>query len=87
MLFRSRIDPERLDELPGTLQTRRVRLLRLLDESVESFEAAHPYLTYTESRVLSHRQHRIRSEIEWLDSIIADLPAIVADETDRLRAS
>ncbi|GAA4685525.1 PadR family transcriptional regulator [Frondihabitans cladoniiphilus] len=83
----ARIDPERLDELPGTLQTRRARLLGLLDESVESFEAARPHLTYTESRVLSHRQHRIRSEIEWLDSIIADLPAIVADETDRLRAS
>lgn len=83
----ARIDPERLDELPGTLQTRRARLLRLLDESVESYEGALPYLTYTESRVLSHRQHRIRAEIEWLDGIIADVPAIVADETDRLRAS
>ena len=40
-------------------------------------------LTLAEQHVMRHQTHRLRAELDWLDTVLADLPAIVADETTR----
>ena len=32
---------------------------------------------------MQHQTHRLQAELDWLDSVLADLPAIVADEKTR----
>jgi DNA-binding PadR family transcriptional regulator len=83
----ARLDPDRLDDLERNLDTRRAALGRLLEESVAANLEAHPYLTVSETHALKHREHRIQAEIDWLESIRADLPAILADERSRIAAN
>ncbi|MCU1526783.1 MAG: hypothetical protein JWP75_546 [Frondihabitans sp.] len=83
----ARLDPNRLDDLERVLDTRLAALGRLLDESIAANAEAHPYLTLSETHALNHREHRIRAEIDWLETVLADLPAILADERSRIAAS
>ncbi|ROQ40082.1 PadR family transcriptional regulator [Frondihabitans sp. PhB188] len=80
----ARLDPERLDELPRTIQERAVALEKLLADTVANNERAKPWLSTGEEFVIAHGEHRLRSEIDWLRSLQQHLPAIVADEKSRV---
>ena len=79
----SRPDPERLDELPAALDARLATLARLLDDIERQNDRARPYLSLGETHALLHRQHRLRAEIEWHQSLVAALPDVIADERSR----
>ena len=32
---------------------------------------------------MAHQTHRLQAELDWLDTLLADLPAIIATETTR----
>ncbi|NII49894.1 helix-turn-helix transcriptional regulator [Frigoribacterium endophyticum] len=76
----TRVDPDRVDELPATVRRRRAELERLLAESADHRRRADPWLSVAEKHALSHREHRLRAEISWHDTLIGALPDIVADE-------
>jgi DNA-binding PadR family transcriptional regulator len=80
----ARLDPDRLDDVERILDTRLAALGRLLDESVAVNADARPYLSVSETHALTHREHRIRAEIDWLEGVRADVPAIVADERSQI---
>ncbi|GAA1845252.1 PadR family transcriptional regulator [Microlunatus capsulatus] len=79
----SRPDPDRLDDLAGTLAARLSTLQDLLAESRARTARARPYLSVGETHALLHREHRIRAEIGWHESLLAAVPEIVADERAR----
>lgn len=83
----ARLDPERLDDVSGSVEARLGSLKRLLDETRASNALALPYLTLTETHALGHREHRIRAEVDWLESVLAALPAMIADERSRIEAA
>lgn len=76
----TRLDPDKLDELPTMLDTRLDALNSLLHAAIDNKNTALPYLTISERHAFSHREHRVRSEIAWLEGVIASLPEIIADE-------
>lgn len=79
----SRLDREKLDELPGVLGERMRGLEELLAQSQASNERAHPYLSIVESLAMAHREQRLHAEIAWLNDVITALPEIAADERRR----
>jgi len=79
----SRPDPERLDELPAALDARLTTLQQLLHDIERQNDRARPYLSLGETHALLHRQHRLRAEIEWHQSLVAALPDVIADERSR----
>jgi DNA-binding PadR family transcriptional regulator len=76
----TRPDPDRLDEHEATIEARLTTLRRLLAERVEFSRRAAPFLTLAETRVLTHREALLRADIDWHEHLLADLPAIIADE-------
>ena len=76
----TRVDPDRVGDLPDTVHRRRAELERMLSEASEHRERAEPWISVAEKHALAHREHRIRSEIAWHDRLIEALPEIVADE-------
>lgn len=80
----ARLDPDRLDDLPDTLRARLATLESMLERTVANNERARPWLTLGEEFVIAHGEHRLRSEIDWLRSLLTQLPAIVADERTRV---
>jgi DNA-binding PadR family transcriptional regulator len=79
----SRPDPDRLDELPGLVAGRLDRLRALLAEARRNNDRARPYLSVGEAHALRHRERRLEAEIDWHADLLADLPAVVADERTR----
>lgn len=79
----SRLDPEKLDELPDVLAERMRGLETLLTQSLAANERAHPYLSIVESLAMAHREQRLRAEIAWLADVITALPEITVDERHR----
>ena len=82
----TRLDPDRLDELPALLAERTEQLRAHLIESDLMTARALPSLTRAERTIMGHRAHRIRAEIAWHDDLLADLPNIIADERFRTDA-
>lgn len=80
----ARLDPDRLDDLPRTIQERLSTLERMLDETVANNDRARQWLTIGEELVITHGEHRLRSEIDWLRTLQSRLPAIIADERARI---
>lgn len=78
-----RFDPERLDALPDAIEDRLRTLRSLLAETAAANDRARPYLSLAETHALQHREHRLRAEIDWHAALVADLPAVVADERAR----
>jgi len=76
----TRVDPDRIGDLPTAVHARRAALERLLAEAVAHSASAAPWLSVAEKHALAHREHRIRAEITWHDTLIDALPSIVADE-------
>jgi DNA-binding PadR family transcriptional regulator len=79
----TRLDRDKLDELPSVLDNRLRTLRELLDETKGHREHARPFLTVSELFMLSHKIHHLQSEIEWHEDLVANLPQIIADETAR----
>ncbi|MFD1722995.1 PadR family transcriptional regulator [Amnibacterium endophyticum] len=82
-LAMARLGPEVLDELPWILSHRRGAIADELAAEQQRVERAEPYLTVAERHVMQHKTHRLTAELAWLDAVLADLPAIVADERTR----
>lgn len=76
----ARLDPDRLDDLGANVGRRLETLRRMLAEAQANSVRAQPYLTLAEKHALSHREHRLSAEIAWHEGLLADVPAIVADE-------
>lgn len=79
----TRLDLDRLDDLPEILADRRRALEGLLTEATGHHARASRYLSVVEDLALRHRAVRVRAELDWLDTLIDALPAIVADERER----
>lgn len=79
----SRPDPDRLDELGDALDARLAALREMLAETDRANDRARPYLSTGEQHAMVHRMHRIRTEINWHEDLIAALPDVVADERAR----
>ena len=79
----ARVGKDLVDELPELLTTRRAVITAALEHHVARLEHVHQYLNLTEQHVMQHQNHRLQAELDWLDSLLADLPAIVADEKTR----
>ncbi|MCS5713822.1 helix-turn-helix transcriptional regulator [Herbiconiux sp. CPCC 205716] len=79
----SRLDQERLDELPAELAGRVDALRTLLADHEQRLEQARPYLSVAEGWVMEHRADRLRSEIASHERLISLVPEIVADERRR----
>lgn len=79
----ARLDRERLDDLPRTIQERLDGYETLLATTTANNERARPWLTTVEEFVISHGEHRLRAEVDWLRSLQPMLPAIIAEEHAR----
>ena len=79
----ARVGKELVDELPELLHARRATIAAAAEHHTARLEHVHQYLNLTEQHVMQHQTHRLRAELDWLDSVIADLPAIVDDEKTR----
>lgn len=79
----ARLDPDRLDELPGVIEERLAGLVSRLAEHQKRLERIHHYLTVTERVVMRHSLARLRGEIEWHNELLAALPEIIRDEKQR----
>jgi len=86
-LAMARLDPEGLDEIASTLETRVAALRAMLAESEAQRARADQYLTVTERFVLSHKSARLTADIEWHEALISELPHIIADESARTKAT
>ncbi len=79
----ARLDPDRLDAVPGMIAQRLADLEELLRErEARNVEIAH-YLTVGERVILTHRVARLRAEITWHTHLLTELPTILADESAR----
>lgn len=78
-----RPDPGRLDELAGALDGRLAALRRMLDQTELEYARARPYLSVGEAYALQHREHRLRAEIAWHQTLVTAAPDVIADERTR----
>lgn len=79
----ARVGKDLVSELPGILQARRDVIAATAADHAERLQHVDRFLTLAEQHVMRHQTHRLRAELDWLDTVLADLPAIVADETTR----
>lgn len=79
----TRLDPDRLDELPAVLEDRLVRLKAALEANESHLESVARFLTTAEVWAMRHQASRWRGEITWHESLLAALPEIIADEKSR----
>jgi len=82
-LAMTRLDPDRLDELPRMIDARLLSLRAMLADAEAVTASALPYLTASERFVMRHKADRIRAEIAWHDHLVTVLPDIIADEHAR----
>ena len=82
-LAMARLDPEGLDEVQHTLESRLAELRDAQDEWVRHAARIRQYLNVTEAHVMRHQYHRLAGEIAWHEELIANLPAIIDDEKSR----
>ncbi len=80
----TRLDPNTLHELPAVIAARMATFWDRLVETRRLNERALPYLSLTEELAMRHREHRLRSEISWLEELTRQMTEIIADETARL---
>lgn len=79
----ARVGKDLAPELPDLLRARRATIAAAAAHHAERLDHVQQYLNLTEQHVMRHQTHRLRAELDWLDTVLADLPAIVADETTR----
>lgn len=77
------LDPDHLDDLPDMLEARLSAWRAMLADYDAHLAAIRRYLTRAEMHAAEHRQVRLRAEIAWHETLLADLPAIIEDERVR----
>lgn len=82
-LAMTKLDPERLEALPGIIEARIASLEAMIADSEQHLAEVSQYLTVGEIVVMRHRPDRLRAEIGWHTDLLAQLPAIIADERAR----
>lgn len=82
-LAMSRLDRDRLAELPGHIQARLDALRARIAEREATLVRITRYLTPTELFVLQHGTDRLRADLAWHERLFALLPELIADELDR----
>jgi DNA-binding PadR family transcriptional regulator len=83
----ARLDPDRLDEVPGMIAGRLADLQAMLVEREARNVMISPLLTVGERVILTHRIARLHAEIAWHTKLLAELPEILADESARKEPS
>jgi DNA-binding PadR family transcriptional regulator len=79
----TRLDPDKLDDLAVAIHDRLLALQSLLRDTESIVADAHPYLTASERFAISHKEHRLRAEIDWHEELLKAIPEILADERAR----
>jgi DNA-binding PadR family transcriptional regulator len=79
----ARVGKDIADELPDILRARRAAIAATAEHHAARLEHVSQFLNLTEQHVMQHQTHRLQAELDWLDSVLADLPAIVAAEKTR----
>jgi DNA-binding PadR family transcriptional regulator len=79
----ARLDPDRLDDLPGILQDRLSRLRESDLADGARLDEITQYLTIAERWAMLHRLSRLRGEIAWHEELLTALPDIISDERSR----
>ncbi len=82
-LAMARLDRDDLDGLPAVLGARRAAIQADLERHRSAADRADKYLSIAERHVLQHASARLQAELDWLDGLLTDLPAILADERTR----
>lgn len=79
----ARVGKDLLGELPDLLRARRALVAEAAEHHETRLQHVDQYLSLAEQHVMRHQTHRLRAELDWLDTVLADLPAIVLDESTR----
>lgn len=79
----TKLDTERLDLLPETIQSRISALEAMINDAEAHRNIVDEYLTKAEKFVMSHKTERLRAEVAWHAELLNRLPDIVADERAR----
>jgi DNA-binding PadR family transcriptional regulator len=79
----TKLDTERLDLLPETIQSRISALEAMINDAEAHRNIVDEYLTKAEKFVMSHKTERLRAEVAWHTELLNRLPDIVADERAR----
>jgi DNA-binding PadR family transcriptional regulator len=79
----ARVGKDLAPELPGILAARRSAIAAALEHHTTRLAHVDQYLNLTERHVMAHQTHRLRAELDWLDTVLADLPAILHAESTR----
>ena len=82
----ARLDLRGTDTVEATLRGRVATLESMLADSEAQRARADQYLTASERFVLSHKTVRLRTEIDWHNALLEELPRIIADESARTKA-
>ena len=82
-LAMSRLDRDRLDQLPGHIEERIAKLRSRLADREATLVSITRYLTPTELFVLQHGTDRLRADLAWHERLLERLPELIADELDR----
>ncbi|MFC5501154.1 PadR family transcriptional regulator [Lysinimonas soli] len=83
----SRLDLDRLDEVPAMLQNRLAQLRVLLAQDEVKLDLISRYLTPLELMVMSHKTDRLRADIAWHEKLLSRLPELLDEERTRKAAS
>ena len=79
----ARVGKDLVDELPELLHARRATIAAAIEHHTTRLDHVDQYLNLTEQHVMQHQTYRLQAELDWLDSVLAALPAIVEDEKTR----
>lgn len=79
----TRLDPDHLDDLPAMIEARLATFRAKLADDDAHLIAIRRYLTRGEIHASEHRLARLRAEIAWHETLLADLPVIIDDERTR----
>ena len=79
----ARVGKDLADELPDLLHARRATIAAARDHHAARLEHVAQYLNLTEQHVMEHQTYRLQAELDWLDSVLTALPAIVDAEKTR----
>lgn len=79
----SRMDPASLPQLTVTLHARRAAIEAAMSTHQANVDRVASLLSVAETHTMTHQRFRLQAELDSLDAVIADLPAILTDEQSR----
>lgn len=79
----TRLDPASLPALEVTLHARRDAIIAAMSAHRVNLSRAAPHLTVAETHTMTHQRFRLQAELDSLDAVLNDLPAILTDEHSR----